>query len=534
MEFDSGFNVITGETGAGKSILLGGMSLALGKRADLKHINNPDKKCIVEVVFESNSNSLKEFFDLEELDWDPQIRLRRELTPSGKSRAFINDTPVRLELLAQLGSMLIDIHAQHQTLDLFSQKHQMAILDGFAGQSELLDEYRKLLKCFREDTKLLEELKHLQSERIKARDYQQFLWEELEEAQLRIGLKEELEEQQSELSNAASIIEQLSESHSLLNQDQYGLIDQLTSLRQSISKLSSYGSTYQQLFDRIESVLIELNDIRLEVENQQDVVEINPGLLEEVDAALQKLYNLENKHQVSSIEELIAVKDSLANQEMSFQEDQDRINSLEKTTKELYQQLLAIGEKLHQGRVSTIQPLEEALVDNLKQLGMPNARFQIVLSRSSDLNDLGINQLEFMFSANSGTAFGSLKKIASGGELSRIMLSIKAVLAPYIELSSILFDEIDSGVSGEISNKMADIMERLSQCVQVFSITHLPQVAAKGKHHFKVYKEDDGIKAQTGIVKLSDEQRIEEIAQMLDGKNYSASAQEHAKQLLHN
>lgn len=532
MEFESGFNVITGETGAGKSILLGGMSLALGKRADLKHINNPDKKCIVEVVFESNSAALKEFFDQEELDWDEQLRLRREITPSGKSRAFINDTPVRLDLLAQLGSMLIDIHAQHQTLELFHQKHQMAILDGFAGQRELLDEYQKLLKCYREDLKQLEELEQLQSERIKARDYRQFLLEELEKAALKEGMQEELEEQQLELSNAASIIEQLSNSYSILNQEQYGLIDQLASLKSAMSRLSSFGTTYQQLVERIESVLIELNDIRSEIEGQQDSVEINPNLLEEVDEKLQNLFNLEHKHQVSSVEELLQIKESLSSQEEDFETNHQRIEALKSAIKELHANLMALATKLSKGRASSIEPLEKALILNLQQLGMPNARLKIELSQEAELNDRGIDQLEFLFSANSGTAFGSLKKIASGGELSRIMLSIKAVLAQYIELSTILFDEIDSGVSGEISNKMAEIMERISNQLQVFSITHLPQVAAKGVHHYKVYKQDDGVSAQTGIVKLNKEQRVEEIAQMLDGKNFSTSAQEHAKQLL--
>ena len=532
MEFESGFNVITGETGAGKSILLGGMSLALGKRADLKHISNPDKKCIIEVVFKANTLSLKAFFEEEELDWEEEIRLRREITPSGKSRAFINDTPVRLESLAELGGLLIDIHAQHQTLDLFNQKHQMAILDGFAQQNELLEEYQKLLKCYRADIKHLETIEQLQSERIKARDYQDFLLEELNDSGLKTGIKEELEEQFSTLSNAASILENLSGSHGILNQEQFGLIDQLAALKQSISKLSKYSVTYEELYKRIESLLIETNDISSEIEQQQDGVEINPNLLEEVDEKLRKLYSLEHKHQVSSVEELLDIKLSLELEQENFQSDQDQIDSLKKSTAELSDQLFVLAEKLRKERLKSILPLQKALVVNLQQLGMPNASFKIELLEGDQLNDLGIDHLEFLFSANSGGVFGSLKKIASGGELSRIMLSIKAVLAKYIELSTILFDEIDAGVSGEISNKMADIMEQLSQHIQLFSITHLPQVAAKGKYHYKVLKEDDGLKAVTRIVKLTEEERIAEIAQMLDGKNYSSSAQEHAKQLL--
>jgi len=534
MEFEDGFNVITGETGAGKSILLGGLSLALGKRADLKSISNPDKKCVIEVVFHSDSPNLKLFFEEEELDWEDEIRLRRELTPSGKSRAFINDTPVRLESLAQLGALLIDIHAQHQTLDLFNQKHQMAILDGFAQQKFLLEEYQSYLKNFREDHKRLEVLQSRQSELLKASDYKRFLLEELQAAPLKIGLKEELEEQHKTLTNASTIIEHLSASHQLLTGEEYGVVDQTRSVKQLIAKLSTYASHFEHLNQRIESVLIELNDISAEIEQQQGQVELNPSLLDEISDQLQKIYDLEHKHQVSSVEELLEIKQALEAEQVDFDAIQDQINQLLNSTKEQADNLRVIANKLRIGRLNSIESLQQALVVNLKQLGMPNARFKIELRKQDDLNDLGIDQVEFLFSANSGGEFGSLKKIASGGELSRIMLSIKSVLAQYIDLSTILFDEIDAGVSGEISNKMATIMYQLSHHMQLFAITHLPQVAAKGTYHYKVLKEDDGTKARTTIVKLSEKERIQEIAQMLDGKNYSSSAQEHAKQLLLN
>lgn len=532
ISFNRGFNVITGETGAGKSILLGGLSLALGKRADLGSLKDTSKKCIIEAVFNYQSEALLALFDENDLDVEELLRLRREITPSGKSRAFVNDTPVTLDILSAVGKMLIDIHAQHQTLELFNESHQLAIIDGFAEHQTKIATYSDLLLSYKKNKSALATLEAKKNEALKESDYNSFLLEELENARLEQDSQETLERQYQELSNAAEIIEQLSESIGLLNQEEMGVLSQLRRIKAVTLKMAQYGEDYKSLAERIDSTLIELDDIYFELTHLEGRVEQNPELLDSINEQLQLLYSLQKKHQVSSVEELLAVRDRLREEQNFVIDSEEEIAAKKILCESQYRELMELANEIRKRRAAVIPDLESELIGNLSLLGMENAQIKIELKPLEDFSANGLDEVEFLFSANSGGKFSLLKQVASGGELSRIMLSIKAILARFISLPTILFDEIDSGVSGEISTKMASIMDALSENMQVFSITHLPQVAAKGVHHYKVFKQDDGFNTTTQIRLLSNEERIEELAEMLGGKQFSESAVAHAKQLL--
>ena len=532
VDFNDGFSIITGETGAGKSILLGGLSLILGKRADLSSLKDATQKCIIEAVFNISNYNLKPLFESEDFDFESQTIIRREILPSGKSRAFVNDSPVNLTSLQLLGERLVDIHSQHQTLQLTSNEFQFQVIDALAKNEDSLQKYRALLKDYKNLKKEYKELLSFQTEAIKEHDYNSFLLNELLEANLVVGEVEVLEEEYETLNNIEGIKENLSEAYQLLSDEQLGVLSSLTSLKNIFQKLSGFSSKYEELFQRANSSLIDMNDLFSEIHVLQEDLEVNPNRLEVVDAKLKMIHVLMQKHVVSDVSELITIKNQLEekvavteNLDETIQKKQSEIVSKET-------ELNTISQGIHTNRSEVIPQLKKELETILVDLGMPNAQFNIDVVISDMFYANGKDELSFLFSANKGGSFNELKKAASGGELSRIMLAIKSVLAEYIQLPTIMFDEIDSGVSGEISNKMGDIMLQMSKNMQVFSITHLPQIAAKGLSHFKVYKEDVNEMTQTNLIKLSHDERIVEIAQMLGGSEMSTSAIAHAKELL--
>ena len=532
VDFNKGFTVITGETGAGKSILLGGLSLVLGKRADLSSLRVKDQKCIIEGTFKIDTYGLQNFFEENDLDYEDSTVIRREILPSGKSRAFVNDTPVTLGVLSTLGENLIDIHSQHQTMQLTENDFQLKLVDALANNQKRLSEYRKGLKTYRKAQKELDKLIEVQSTANKEQDYNTFLLEELEKAPLKAGVIEELEEEYEQLNNVELIMEQLSKGDQLFNDEQIGVLPLVTEMRQSLSKLVDFGSNYNDLFERVKSVLIELDDVSSELQRLQEGVEANPDQLEQVNNKLQLLYNLLKKHNVSDIAELIIIKNDLADKVFETANLDDKIISKTKEIQELQAVLEAQAVVLSKKRNSVIPQLKKKLESDLGLLGMPSASFEIKLNTAEEFTATGKDELSFLFTANRGGSYGELKKVASGGELSRIMLVIKAILAKYEKLPTIMFDEIDTGVSGEISNRMADIMKDMSVDLQVFSITHLPQVASKGNHHFKVFKTEGKERTMTNLKQLTDDERVVELAHMLSGKDLSDSALAHAKELL--
>ena len=532
VDFDKGFTVITGETGAGKSILLGGLSLVLGKRADLSSLRDKEEKCIIEGIFKIDTYGLQNFFEENDLDYDISTVIRREILPSGKSRAFINDTPVTLDVLSRLGENLIDIHSQHQTLQLTENDFQLKLVDALANNQNRIVDYRKRLKIYRKSEKELENLIEFQNTANKEQDYNSFLLEELEKAPLKIGMIEELEEEYEQLNNVELIMEQLSKGDQLFNDEQIGVLSLVTEMRQSLVKLVDFGSNYKELYQRVQSVLIELDDVSSELQQLQDGVEANPELLEEVNGKLQLVYNLLKKHNVGDISELIAIKNELADKVFETAHLDEKISLKTREIQEMESVLEEQSLVLREKRNEVIPELKKKLESDLSLLGMPSASFDIKLNTIDVFTNTGMDELSFLFTANKGGHYGELKKVASGGELSRIMLVIKAILAKYEKLPTIMFDEIDTGVSGEISNRMADIMKDMSADLQVFSITHLPQVASKGNNHFKVYKTEGEERTMTNLKKLTNDERVVELAHMLGGKDLSDSALAHARQLL--
>lgn len=532
VDLASGFTVITGETGAGKSILLGGLSLVLGKRADLNSLRNKDQKCIVEAYFLIKDYGLQPFFDANDLDYEETTIIRREILPSGKSRAFINDTPVKLDILSRLGDQLIDVHSQHQTMQLTENDFQFKLIDALATNKVRLSNYTNTLKSYSAVKKELNDLTEFQHNATKEQDYNTFLLTELEAAPLKEGILEELETQYEQLNNVELIKEELSKGDQLLNDDEIGVLSLMTEARSSLLKLAGFGTQYASLHERIQSVFIELDDVNTELQAFQEAVESDPGLLEEVNTKLQLLYNLQKKHGVSEICELIAIRNQLSDSLFETANVDQKIVLKTKELQELESSLEERGALLREKRNGVIPRLKKQLEADLSLLGMPSASFQISLNPTDSFKANGMDELSFLFTANKGSSYGVLKKVASGGELSRIMLVIKAILAKYEKLPTIMFDEIDTGVSGEISNRMADIMRDMSAEMQVFSITHLPQVASKGHHHFKVYKTEENEGTRTNMKKLVYDQRVIEIAQMLGGKELSDSAMAHAKELL--
>ena len=532
VQFEAGFTSITGETGAGKSVLLGGLALVLGKRVDFSNINDASKKCIIEASFNIDNFNLNQFFEDNDLDFDSHTILRREVLPSGKSRAFINDSPVNLSVLANLGEQLIDIHSQQQTQELTSDDFQFQIIDALANNSTTVLDYQQLLKSYKTTQKQLNDLRASKLQSEKDQDYQSFLLNELSEAKLQTIHLEALEIEYNTLNNVELIQSELTLANQLISTEDLGVASNLRTLKQLFHKLADISSIYQALSDRIQSVAIELDDIFSDIETEQSKIEVNPSRLSEIDLILQTVHNLFAKHSVNSVEALIDIEAHLASQLDTLASLDDSIATVEKTLESIVKQLDSCAKTIHKQRLQVLPDLIEQLETILTDLGMPNARFKLLLNPSETYLYNGKDHLEFLFTANKGASFLPLKKAASGGELSRIMLAIKSVLSKYQQLPTIMFDEIDTGVSGEIAHKMGDIMEQMSAYMQVFSITHLPQIAAKGQSHFKVFKQDIQETTVTSLKKLSKEERVEEIAQMLGGKELSASAIAHANQLL--
>jgi len=532
VNFSDGMTSITGETGAGKSILLGGLGLVLGNRADLSTLKNVNEKCFVEATFSIQDYNLKNLFEELDLDYDAITLIRREILPSGKSRAFVNDSPVNLNILQRLGQELIDIHSQHQTLSLTQSDYQLEVLDALANNKTNLEQYQNHLTQYKKAEERLLELTALQDSQKQDLDYSTFLLNELLEAYLIPGMLIPLEEEEQELIHAEEIGLSLLKASQIINEEQMGVELQLNEVRSALSKVSSLSEKHLPLFNRIESLKIELLDLDQEIQLQAEQIEANPSRLATVKEVLQKIYDLQAKHHCQGIEELIAIRESLDQKVQSTATLGEDLIGLTEERDQLKIQVQQVAEILLEKRRKTIPSLKEELESLLGILGMPNARFIIDLLPSDRFLLNGKDQLVFEFSANKGSQFGTLKKVASGGELSRIMLSIKAILSRFKTLPTIIFDEIDTGVSGEVSYKIGGVMHRMSRYMQVITISHLPQVAAKGTHHFKVYKETINQSTFTQLKKLKPEDRILEIAQMLGGEEISVTAIQHAKELL--
>ncbi|KAB1154411.1 DNA repair protein RecN [Flavobacterium luteum] len=532
IDFSKGLSIITGETGAGKSILLGALGLVLGKRADLSSLKNKSEKCIIEAHFQISDYNLQPFFTANDLDYEDQTIIRREILPSGKSRAFINDTPVNLQELQDLSLYLIDIHSQHQTQELSDEDFQFQIIDSIANNQELLEKYSASFKLFKNQKSDLLDLNSQMQLALKEQDYNAFLLEELLQAKLESSNQEELELILEKLSNVEAIKENVEKALSIASDEQFGVLQNLKEIKNSLQKTTGFSSEYQSLFDRVNSVVIELDDIVNELNQVVENLINDPEQLEIVTQKLQLIYSLQKKHQVLSVQELLQIQNDLDTKVVAVSTLENQIIILENQIQQSVIALDSISNLIHSNRKKAIPTLTQKLIAILEQLGMPNVRFNIEVNATLNYFQNGKDELQFLFSANKGSDFGLLKKVASGGELSRIMLAVKAILAQYSKLPTIIFDEIDTGVSGEIAIKMGDIMKEMSKSMQVFAITHLPQIAAKGNSHFKVFKTTLQEMTHSELKLLSAEERVIEIAQMLSGTVVSESALIHAKALL--
>ncbi|MCM4157880.1 DNA repair protein RecN [Gramella sp. AN32] len=528
----NGFTIITGETGAGKSIMLGALGLLLGDRADFSSIRDTSKKCVIEGSFQISNYNLQSFFGKENLDYENQSIIRREILPSGKSRAFINDTPVKISALQKLGSSLIDIHSQHETLSLGNIDYQFNVIDTIAKNESVILEYKNELKTYRNLLKRLDILKDQQANAAREYDYNLFLLKELEDAKLTPGMQEDLEERFEALNNVEELTENLSEAINLLQQEEIGSLESLKNTKVHLQRLVKFSSNYENLNARLESVIIELGDLEDELTMALEKVEANPEELEFINQRLKVLYNLQKKHNAENVEELLIILNELQ-QKISVTENAEA--ELKEAEKEITKQVLVledVSKLLHENRKKIIPTFIEQTELILKDLGMPNARLDIVLNSEKEFLSNGKDKLEWLLAANKGGSFKEIKKAASGGELSRIMLAVKSILAAQSNLPTIIFDEIDTGVSGEIAQKMGEILQKMGASMQVIAITHLPQIAGKGATHFKIFKEDSDVATQTKIVELHEDARIEELALMLGGNAKSESARAHAKALL--
>ena len=532
IDFSKGFSIITGETGAGKSIILGALGLVLGKRADLSSLKNKEEKCIIEAHFEISKYNLVAFFENNDLDYEEDTIIRREILPSGKSRAFINDSPVNLQELQDLGTYLLDIHSQQQTRELSDESVQFDILDAIVSNQSYITQFQSVLQSYKSDKTKLNSLLKKQTEGAKEQEYNTFLLKELIEAKLKIGEQEELESEYEQLNNVEIIKEAIDKSISIANDEQVGVIQNLKEIKTAIQRIAPFSNDYQNILERIISVTIELDDINQEFNRFSEKLINDPERLAFVNQKLQLLYTLQKKHQVATVAELLEVQTKLANAVSELGTIGEDIALLTISIQEKTDKLDELANNIHDNRTIAVPLLSNQLIVILDTLGMPNVRFDIQVRSTESYFSNGKDELQFLFSANKGTDFGLLKKVASGGEMSRIMLAVKAILAKYSKLPTLIFDEIDTGVSGEIAIKMGEIMKEMSSSMQIFAITHLPQIAAKGNVHFKVSKSTVGEDTQSELKMLTAEERVVEIAQMLSGTVISDSALNHAKALL--
>ena len=534
IKFDKGFSVITGETGAGKSIILGALSLVLGQRADGKSIKNGSEKCVIEAVFDVSRYKLEEFFLTNDLEYDAEICiLRRELFASGKSRAFVNDSPVPLSVVKELGSRLIDIHSQHQNLLLNKEGFQLNVLDILSHNDEQLSAYQSLYREWKQAQQELADLIARAEQNKADEDYIRFQLEQLEEANLSAGEQEELEQETDMLSHAEEIKAGLFRVGQLLTSDEGGL---LAGLKESLNTMLGLQKVYSpatELAERLESTYIELKDVSQEVSSQEEDVEFNPDRLEEVNDRLNLIYTLQQKHRATTVEELLTLAEEYAAKLAAITSYDERIGELTTLCDTLYNKVRKQAAVLTKARTGAAREVEKQMASRLVPLGMPNVRFQVEMGIRKEPGVHGEDTVNFLFSANKNGSLQNISSVASGGEIARVMLSIKAMIAGAVKLPTIVFDEIDTGVSGEIADRMADIMQEMGeQDRQVISITHLPQIAARGCAHYKVYKQDNETETNSHIRRLADEERVEEIAHMLSGATLTEAALNNAKVLL--
>lgn len=533
IRFDSGFSVITGETGAGKSIILGAIGLLLGQRADVKSIRKGATKCVIEAHFDVSAYGMKPFFEANELEYEDECILRRELYASGKSRAFINDTPASLAQMKELGELLIDVHSQHQNLLLNKEGFQLNVLDLLAHDEAELAAYQKLYNDWRQARQDLEELVARAEQSRADEDYIRFQLEQLEEANLTDGEQEELEQEAEMLTHAEDIKAGLYRAGQALNADEGSVLEALKDCQNTMMGLRSVFAPAGELADRLDSVYIELKDISQEVADKEEEVEFNPARLDEVNARLNLIYSLQQKHRVDTVKALLSLQENYALQLSAITSSDEDIARLEACVKELFTQVTAQAQVLTEARTRAAREVERQMAARLVPLGMPNVRFQVEIGTRKEPGVHGADTVNFLFSANKNGVLQSISQVASGGEIARVMLSVKAMIAGAVKLPTIVFDEIDTGVSGEIADRMADIMQEMGDNDrQVISITHLPQIAARGRAHYKVYKEDNEVETNSHIRRLTDDERVEELAHMLSGATLTEAALNNARALL--
>lgn len=532
VEFTDGLTIITGETGAGKSILLGALGLIAGSRADTHALQDKTKKCVVEASFNIKGYSLKEFFSANELDYDVTTSIRREINPEGKSRAFINDTPVTLNQLKELAEYLIDIHSQHQTLTLNGSAFQLSVVDAFADHSSALEEYADGFKKYKTLEKQLKELTEKESQAKKDLDYFQFQFNELEDANLKADQQLAMEQELETLNNAEDIKSNISKAAYGLSGGEQNLLSSLNEIKIILSGMAKFKSEINDLSTRLASAYIELKDITNELESLEQEIVYDPKRIEVLTQKIDAVYRLQLKHQVKTIEELIAIKDDLSNKLLDFNSLEAEIEKVNKELTTLQKSLLVLAKKMSVSRKKSIPKIEKEIASLLSSLSMPNAQLKVEHTESETLTTNGLDKVSFSFSANKGSDFKELNKVASGGELSRLMLSIKSLIAQLTALPTIIFDEIDTGVSGDVADKVGSIMDKMANKMQVITITHLPQIASKGKSHLFVYKEDKNNKTYSNIKKLTVEERVQEVAKMLSTGSPTAAAISNAKELL--
>ena len=531
IDLKTGLQVITGETGAGKSIILGALRLIMGERADSKSFAKADSKSIVETEF-CIDESFKSFFDNKDLDYEPQTIIRREISPGGKSRAFINDVPVTLDILKELSSRLIDIHSQFETSDLFTESFQFGILDGLAKNSSLLSDYQNMFNEYLKAKKDIDQLKKILSESNKESDYKNFLLTELEEANLDQIDFSDLQNQLSIQENADQISEQLSQSLSTLNAEEFGILPRLFDIRNKISKLSELSSDYEELSQRLETSYLEIKDINAELEEKAENLEINPTYLQQLLTSINRINALFLKHQTGDIQGLIAIREELAASQNSLEDVENLIDEKEKLISKAEIQLQNLSKKLTESRLKYSSDLENKAKEIFHKLGLEKATLKIDITDSTQFNTFGKNAIQILFQANSGFPLKPIQNAVSGGERSRVMLAIKKIMAENNALPTLILDEIDTGVSGRIAEEMGKLMQLMANDLQLIVITHLAQVAAKGNENYKVVKYDENGITKTTIVKLSDEEKLNEIAQLISGSKITDAAISQAKELI--
>ncbi|MES2829727.1 MAG: DNA repair protein RecN [Bacteroidota bacterium] len=532
LELNKGLNIITGETGAGKSIMLGALSLILGQRAETKYFFNQDKKCIIEGHFVLDDQKLRVLFEESDIDFFEETTLRREISKDGKSRSFINDTPVTLSVMKSVGEQLIDIHSQHATLEVNDPAFQLLVVDTLANHTDELMAYRELYKKYKRTQVHLDTLRASAADARSRQDYEQFLFNELDIASLKAGEQEKLESEVEILNNAERIKRNLSQVNLLLSEQDpsaSGLLRESTSQLQDIE---SYSSEYHQLSERLKSVLIEVKDIAAEISGLEEDIIFNPARIEEVNSRLNTIYSLQQKHKVINVQELLEIQEGLSNNLNSILNNDEEILKIETELIRIKETLERSAVIISESRLNAIKKAEDEVGSLLIKVGMPNAKIKIEQTRLQELNKDGLDNVSLLFSANIGQPPAPVGKVASGGELSRLMLSIKSVLARHTALPTLIFDEIDTGISGETAVRVGTVIGELETNMQVICITHLPQIAAKGNAHYFVYKNDEGERTTTGIRKLDDGERIKAIAEMLSGKDPGASAIQNAMDLL--